>query len=527
MRRIGATMTRPSAYGLRSSVARAGRAAVVAALLLAGCAARSGSLPATLAQADGLADAGCYACLLQAQAIYEAALQRRPSLATTRRVFRTALLLGVREKEIGLPATGHLDRARELAPTLPDPVTAALLTAASGLPWDVASQSPEAREEFVRTSTPRGGQLQEWRAALAPHVNGDVLAAYLDAALACHYLSASERVPRVLLAPHPASVALRFAVAANCRDTALLDEVLVRDARYVEARFFRGRTTLAAAAMGRASRNAAILDLTAAYEAFPQSPSVTSAMAGLFRSLNRLDEAVRHYDETIALVPGHREALVGRTVALSYLARHDEGLATAERIIELGQWYLGDGHYWRAYNQLYRRDLDAARDAVERAKVLQPISSETFALAGMIRFERKELHDAARDLSEALRLNDANCTASWYLGLVRGQEQAWGTASAEFERAADCYAREADRLREELEALLAVLADDAERATLSSDYAKLIARDERAAARSAYNVAYASAQSGDKARALAFAERAMADEEMRPKAEELIAALSR
>jgi tetratricopeptide (TPR) repeat protein len=496
-------------------------------LIASGCATRHHAPGLTLAEADALAQAGCYRCLVEAQAAFEGAYARRPSVTAARRVFRTALLLTAREKELGLPATAHLARAREVAARLPDPQVTALVTAAAGLGWDVAGRSPEDRESFVKLSAPRGGQLQEWRAALRPFVASDVLTAYLDTALACQYEAPTAREPAALLARAPRATMIAFAVGANCRHAASIDEVIATDPRYVEARFFRGRATLANAATGRASRHDAVPDLTAAYEAFPRSPSVTAAMAGLARARNQLDEAVRYYDETLALVPGHREALVGRTVALSYLARHEDGLATASRLVDLGQWYLGDAHYWRAYNQLHLRQLDDALASIERAKALQPINSETFSLAGIIRYERKEAPEALAELHTALRLHEGNCTAAWYLGLVHVQQAAARDASSAFERAAGCYADSGAQLRAELATLLAALADDRETSALSADYGTLIAQAARDEGRSCYNAAYTSAQAGEKARALALARRAAATDEMKEKANALIAALTK
>jgi hypothetical protein len=64
--------------------------------------------PADLARADTLATTGCYTCLRDALAIYENA-------GLSQQAFDTALLVALREKELGLPETASLEKARALA----------------------------------------------------------------------------------------------------------------------------------------------------------------------------------------------------------------------------------------------------------------------------------------------------------------------------------------------------------------------------------------------------------------------------
>src|SRR5207247_10212173 len=59
------------------------------------------------------------------------------------------------------------------------------------------------------------------------------------------------------------------------------------------------------------------------------------------------------YDAALALVPTHRDALLGRVVTLSHLSRHDDAIAAATRIIELGSWFTGEAYYWRAWNEYH------------------------------------------------------------------------------------------------------------------------------------------------------------------------------
>ena len=45
--------------------------------------------------------------------------------------------------------------------------------------------------------------------------------------------------------------------------------------------------------------------------------------------------------------PTHPEATIGRTISLSRLERSEEAIAAATRLIDEGQWLLGEAYYWR------------------------------------------------------------------------------------------------------------------------------------------------------------------------------------
>lgn len=368
-------------------------AAIVAwTALSAGCAARARTpaLPA-IAEADRLVTSGCYRCLVDALGIYDAHLARRPSAAASRGAFRTTILLALREKEIGLPATEYLDRARAQARTLPVSEQGALAVGiAAALPWDFAGLSKEFTEEFIKTRQAVSPQVNGWREQLRP-LRGDPFFAYLDASLACSYgeWRARDATLDEIAALQPASLLIKYRLGACAPSRrGALEELLAAEPRFAEAHLFLGRYALVDAARGHGSRRAISAHLTAAYDAFPESPSVTFTVAGMYRAFNRLKDALRFYDATLAIVPTHREALLGRIIALTYTQRPDEAIAGATHMIELGNWYIGDAYYWRAFNLHEQKKLDPARDDVERAKGMAGLRADVHLLAGIIYFER-------------------------------------------------------------------------------------------------------------------------------------------
>lgn len=498
---------------------------------VAACAARA-KMPAgpTIADADRLATAGCYTCLVEALRIYDSLLARRPSPAAARGAFRTAVLLALREKEVGLPATTYLDRARALATTLPPTEEAPfVLQIAGAIPWDYSGVTKEFTEDFLKTMQAVAPQVKGWRERLAP-LEDDPFFAYLDVALACSHgdWRARDQALDGILARQPAALLVKYrAGICGQQRRGLLEQVLLTEPRYAEAHLFLGRDALVDAATGHGKRSAIAPHLDAAYEAFPTSPAVTFTLAGMYRAFNKLEPALRFYDETLALAPRHREALLGRTIALTYLQRPEEAIATATHMIELGEWYLGDAYYWRAFNKHERKQLEAARDDVERAKSLAGLRSDVYLLAGIIAYDMRQLEPAAVDLAKAWQLNDTACDAEWYLGLVRSEQSAWDTAAALFPRAATCYRASADIIRAELGALQQVTDTPEDRSALDTEYGRSIDQQLVAESRSYYNAAYACAQLKDRDRAIDYAERAGQHAVMKEKAAQLVAALKK
>jgi tetratricopeptide (TPR) repeat protein len=500
-------------------------------LPLVSCAARA-KAPArpTLADADRLAVAGCYTCLVDALKIYDGLLAQRPSAAATRGAFRTAVLLALREKEIGLAATPYLERARALANSLPAGDEAPFaLDIARAIPWDYSGITKEFTEEFVKTMQAVTPQVKGWRERLAG-LGNDAFFTYLDAALACSYgdWRARDQAFDAIVARQPASLLIKYRVGICVQQRrALLEDVLAAEPRYAEAHLFLGRYALVDASTGHGKRSAIAPHLDAAYAAFPKSPSVTFTLAGMSRAFNKLNDALRFYDETLALVPRHREALLGRTIALTYLQQPDAAIATATHMIELGDWYVADAYYWRAFNKHLQKHLEAAREDAERAKSLAGLRSDVYLLAGIISYDMRQLDAAAPDLAKAWQLNDTACDASWYLGLVRSEQGTWNVAAVLFPRAAACYRSDADIIRAQQGVFQQVTDTPEERAALDAEYQQSIEQQLVAEARSYYNAAYACAQLKERDRAIDYAERAGQHAVMKEKAAQLIAALKK
>ncbi|MGH9162709.1 MAG: hypothetical protein ACRD2X_22305, partial [Vicinamibacteraceae bacterium] len=164
-------------------VASACVAVVALGLLSGGCAARARAREyrARLAQADTLVAAGCYRCLRNAfttyEALLEASFQRDQVLP---RAYETALLLAVREKELGLPAAPWIDRAKALPiARVKGGAALLLIEVADGLPWNHDRFGPEAGQAQGSRTRESRTHAPHWYAALSTLSTSSRAGAYL------------------------------------------------------------------------------------------------------------------------------------------------------------------------------------------------------------------------------------------------------------------------------------------------------------------------------------------------------------
>jgi len=182
----------------------------------------------------------------------------------------------------------------------------------------------------------------------------------------------------------------------------------------------------------------ALRRFTAARAAFPQSPAILASLAALRRDREEWTDALEAYDAALALVPTHRDALLGRVVTLSHLSRHEDAIAAATRIIELGSWFTGEAYYWRAWNEYHLARIEDARADTDHAKGLMHNAS-VLVLSGMIEWHDHRFDESEAELQDALTLDAGQCEAAFLLGSVRAEQRQWLSGAAAFELAQRCY----------------------------------------------------------------------------------------
>ncbi len=199
---------------------------------------------------------------------------------------------------------------------------------------------------------------------------------------------------------------------------------------------------------------------TSARAAFPESPAILASLAALRRDREEWADALEAYDAALALVPTHRDALLGRVVTFSHLSRHEDAIAAATRVIELGSWFTGEAYYWRAWNEYHLVRVDEH-------------SASVLVLSGMIEWHEHRLDESEAELQDALTLDAGQCEAAFLLGSVRADRRQWASGAAAFELAQRCYDLSVTLRRETITRITAGPGSE-------EGKARLIARQQRA-----------------------------------------------
>jgi len=178
------------------------------------------------------------------------------------------------------------------------------------------------------------------------------------------------------------------------------------------------------------------------------------------------------YDRLLARLPEHREALLGRVKTLGFLARHEDAIAGADRMLALGTWYMGEAYYWKAWNLFTLGRLDESLVSVDAARRLM-VNADVHYLGGAIAFRQQRLDDARRDFDAAVELENRHCEAHFDRAAVDLTRRAWPVASEGFDTAFECLSARTPVLEQRIvDAREARLADDVR--------AALVARREQA-----------------------------------------------
>ncbi|HVQ42389.1 MAG TPA: hypothetical protein VMS54_09285 [Vicinamibacterales bacterium] len=393
---------------------------------------------------------GCYDCLLDAKTAYEklAGLQGRPTVIV--RIFEIEMLLVLRERELAMDSTASLARVRAVAKELPPAMDAAryiamveaMPTDISGIPVSRDVEFRRAHQAFAATVEDQVAWLSTDTAVLLP------VRQYLSVALDCAY--GRRRVPGQpptppLASRMPADIPPMVSyIVGSCAGVKapILTSLRERVAGYAEAAHYLARMHVSEApdTGGTAARPF----LAEAYGRFPTSSSVTYLNGSFQQLIGECREALRFYDETLALEPVHDNAMLGRTVCFAFLKRFDEAIASATRMVEVKSTNEPYALYWRAWVRHVRAELVEARADIERAKSLLS-SNDIHRLAGIIEHDQNDLDIATKDLLIAKNMQggSADCVARWYLGLVELKRERWLLSGQHFEDAMACYGAQA------------------------------------------------------------------------------------
>jgi tetratricopeptide (TPR) repeat protein len=473
--------------------------------------------------AEGKVRAGCYDCLLEARTIYERLASRPERAEIALRRFEVEILLALREKELALDPSAALSRARALMDALPPGVDAArYLAIADAVPADQSGVSAIATRRL--SSTPgidvdaHLAQLETDTAVFEP------VRQYLALTIDCTYLRrrrppGSATVESRIPTPADPLLAYRAGTCESVRQ-ARLEAARSAVPGFAEAAYFLARLHVSTAQKtgGAAARPL----LAEAYERFAKSPSVTYLNGHYQQLVGDCKEAVRFYEETLALASGHENAMLGRTICLAFLKRFDEGIASATTMIDRRTYNMAEAYYWRAWIRHQLRQLDIARADIDGAKALLS-NGDVHRLAGVIEHDQNDLAVAEKDLVAAKSMTGpGDCVARWYLGLVDMKRDRWADSAAHFEDAMGCYEQAAIFAAAELKTMQNNPdVDPAFKARQVAGFEAAIKEDTSQQYASAFNAANHHARAGNPTKARALLEIAAKDPALEARVTEL------
>ena len=307
------------------------------------------SIAVRLEAADGLVDAGCLDCLLAAYREYNAIRSERDLVARAAAgAVRTAALIDVRERELGLLGNDYLTEARNVAASSQSLNTSfsTLLDIVATLRLGPDGARPTTDDQvaaMLRFATNRS----EWDSLLRQKAADEMLAGYAWMGFACDTLNArviDPRDARRLLGETRDRPLLTFGYVASCdrRNGEALAALLEQDPRFVEIAYLLGLTALGL--RPQPDVDAADRYFRRAYEWRQDWPSLTLSTANLALATEDYDRAFQFFDRTLALKRADPDALVGTIRALTHLGRYHEALVTIEGLLAT-EANLGEARY--------------------------------------------------------------------------------------------------------------------------------------------------------------------------------------
>jgi tetratricopeptide (TPR) repeat protein len=485
-----------------------------------------------LEAADALVRTGCFDCLVEALQAYNAIrvlanVPPAPAEAALIGSIRAALLLDLRERELGTAESGYLQRARdalasrdELQQRFAPRVEDVEITSWRYSRLDVGPTNLQWRRRFQELQKDSVAAGEEHRRA----ADSDILSAYEWVAFICTFGDRPSRERAALLAPldHWRDTPIVAYRAAHCgvaqRDA--LTELLQREPRFREIHYWLGAAFVGARRLDEAEEY-----LTKAYEWRQDWPAVTAMLGNIYTTAEEFEPALKFYEETLALVPGEADAAVGRIRSLSMLNRHAEAFEAIDEVLnQPARPFPGELYYWRAWNGAQVGQLDQAWSDVEQASRLW-VGADVAKLAGIIAYRRRELPVALKRFEEARRLNAGDCETQNYIGVIHAEQREWSEDAATFVETAACLDRAREALRKDIERISGSRAAADRKAHQIARREAQIESANRMTANAWFNIAAAYFNLGRREEARPFAEKLVDDERLADRARDLLGRL--
>jgi tetratricopeptide (TPR) repeat protein len=476
----------------------------------------AGAVTERLAAADRLLRDGCFDCFAAAYQQYDT-LQRDPAIRSQAAAgaAEAAILMAIREAELGIPAGPH----RALAHSIADAAWSPLLEIADALP--ASPRATSERELARRQLAYRNRQVFIER--LRAGADESAASAYLWVAFNCSYGDSGEPSLERWLAAVPAwrdSPLIRYR-AATCRgqDVDDLEALMRADPRFIEIHYAVGLHALA-----EQKFDPAIEHFRALYDSRPEWPVVPEALAAAYFAVEDFAEALTFFDRTLELSPDSPDALLGRARTLTHLGRYADAIASLNELVAAGRWFVGDARYWRAFGETQLARFDEAwADVEEAARYL--VNADVPKLAGIIAFRRRQFDVARARLENARRRNGKDCETAYQLGLVLSEQRNWTDAATVLDQASACFDTDDRQLADEIARLRTSDTPTSRRDQQIARRERQLATNARMRATSWFNSAVAFFYLARPEEAKQYAERVAGDEQLGARARALLSRL--
>jgi tetratricopeptide (TPR) repeat protein len=482
-----------------------------------------GDSAAKMAEAEGWLRRGHYTAFKKAAGLLQEVYRRpgRPAGAPSG-YLRALTLLRIRECQIGILFGPTSEEARRVIRENPGlQGFSAMVEMADSLSSIRPSQGIQTDINPVQVT--RGvADADKLRAELRSRTSGEDFYAYFYVSFfgSVSAWSSSQKEdlsPIYALFPDSTLMLYANAVRYTKENPEILDRLAQADPEFYEAYFHRGEMALAERSLLSAEKN-----FLQALPGLGGSPQETIYLASIYTATEEFDKSLEFYDRTLALSPGYRDALLGKAICQSYMGQSGEALATLRRMIELGNWLMGECHYWMAWNHHALKDLEAAQAHIEESKGRLPTNSEVFGLAGTIALEKNQYERAEKEFKDALKYNAANTEALFGLGRISDHGGKWLDAAGYYEQAAEVVGKNEASILARIDQIRAASLGDARRTAMLAKKESQLRIARATLAFSCYNTAAAWVNAGFKERAVPWARKAAGHPQFKDQANALL-----
>ena len=476
-------------------------------------------------EADELYHRGCYESLKRAFELYEQALSFPVFQRENRKkLLKTAILLSLRERELGFLEDAYFKKAAEIiasTPSLSD--YSIILKIAGSIPRKavgIVGDFVETGDIVIVSYDEIKDEITGWVDSLEQKAEIDDFFAYLNICFHSTFSYLIKEKPdfEAVEQTFPDSYLIRYKLSLYPEENPESLEKLVQDEpAFYEAFYFLGSMALKRRELITAENN-----FLKAYEHFPQSVSILVSLGSIYFAFEELGKSLEFYKKTLEMAPVHRDALLGKAMCLSYLGRYREAIDICKTMLSLGKYYLGETHYWLAWNQNELEEFENAWENIENSKRYLIGHGQVFFLAGLIAFNQKRLGEAEKNLLEAYKQDASNGDPAYYLGKIKAIQEDWLNSGAYFEMASGNYGRKEELIQKQIDEILNSALSEERKKRYASNKKALLRKTLLIKATSWYNAAAGYHNAGMRAKALQLAIYAATHPALKDKAEELL-----